>query len=176
MVLAGVWWLPTTAGVRKSQRALREWERARRIKMEEGVYQNSTPRQRFSRRKPPSQKLLSLAWVLMCVAAVVCFLPCLSARIHALSYSVFVGTWVPQKLMKSHWCVPFTATFSKRRKIGALWSERCDNLTCWSSVPLQIIKSSMYLEFEVGGCVSGRRSSQTDRKSKQEMILDLTQR
>ena len=33
---------------------------------------------------------------------------------------------VPQKFRKSHWCVPFTATFSKRRKIGALWSERCD--------------------------------------------------
>ena len=33
---------------------------------------------------------------------------------------------VPQKFWKSHWCVPFTATFSKRRKIGALWSERCD--------------------------------------------------
>ena len=32
----------------------------------------------------------------------------------------------PQKLKKSHWCVPFTATFSKRRWIGALWSERCD--------------------------------------------------
>ena len=32
----------------------------------------------------------------------------------------------PQKLRKSHWCVPFTATFSKRRKIGASWSERCD--------------------------------------------------
>ena len=34
---------------------------------------------------------------------------------------------VPQKFRKSHWCVPFTATFSKRRKIGALWSERCDS-------------------------------------------------
>ena len=34
---------------------------------------------------------------------------------------------LPQKFRKSHWCVPFTATFSKRRKIGALWSERCDN-------------------------------------------------
>ena len=33
----------------------------------------------------------------------------------------------PQKLCESHWCVPFTATFSKRRKIGALWSERCDD-------------------------------------------------
>ena len=32
----------------------------------------------------------------------------------------------PQKLGQSHWCVPFTATFSKRRKIGAFWSERCD--------------------------------------------------
>ena len=50
--------------------------------MEEGAYQNSTPRQRFSRRKPTSQKLLSLAWVLMHVAAVVCFLPCLSVRRH----------------------------------------------------------------------------------------------
>ena len=28
--------------------------------------------------------------------------------------------------MKSHWCVPFTATFSKRRKIDATWSEHCD--------------------------------------------------
>jgi len=36
----------------------------------------------------------------------------------------------PQKFRKSHWCVPFTATFSKRRKIGASWSERCDNLSC----------------------------------------------
>ena len=32
-----------------------------------------------------------------------------------------------QKLGKSHWCIPFTATFSKRRKIGAQWSEHCDN-------------------------------------------------
>ena len=39
-----------------------------------------------------------------------------------------VGAKAPQKLMQSHWCVPFTATFSKRRKIGALWSERCDTL------------------------------------------------
>ena len=42
------------------------------------------------------------------------------------------NSWVhkvhPQKFRKSHWCVPFTATFSKRRKIGALWSERCDVL------------------------------------------------
>ena len=38
-----------------------------------------------------------------------------------------VGTRVPQKLRDSHWCVPFTATFSKRRKIGALWSEHCDS-------------------------------------------------
>ena len=35
-----------------------------------------------------------------------------------------------QKFRKSHWCVPFTATFSKRRKIGALWSERCDVVPC----------------------------------------------
>ena len=26
---------------------------------------------------------------------------------------------VPQKFRKSHWCAPFTATLSKRRKIGA---------------------------------------------------------
>ena len=44
-------------------------------------------------------------------------------------FFMFSHCWnpkVPQKLWKSHWCVPFTATFSKRRKIGALWSERCD--------------------------------------------------
>ena len=40
------------------------------------------------------------------------------------------GPRPPQKFRKSHWCVPFTATFSKRRKIGALWSERCDALNC----------------------------------------------
>ena len=40
------------------------------------------------------------------------------------------GPRPPQKFRKSHWCVPFTATFSKRRKIGALWSERCDVLDC----------------------------------------------
>ena len=33
-----------------------------------------------------------------------------------------------KKLWKSQWCVPFTATFSKRRKTGALWSERCDQM------------------------------------------------
>ena len=37
-----------------------------------------------------------------------------------------IGEYTPQKLRKSHCCVPFTATFSKRRKIGSLWSERCD--------------------------------------------------
>ena len=45
-----------------------------------------------------------------------------------LTYTIYL-CWdpkVPQKFRKSHWCVPFTATFSKRRKIGALWSERCD--------------------------------------------------
>ena len=41
-------------------------------------------------------------------------------------HSTSWGPKSPQKLRKSHWCVPFTATFSKRRKIGALWSERCD--------------------------------------------------
>ena len=49
---------------------------------------------------------------------------------HLLLHSivVMVGTRVPQKFRDSHWCVPFTATFSKRRKIGALWSEHCDTL------------------------------------------------
>ena len=51
-----------------------------------------------------------------------------------LSIGLHVGHCCPPKLMKSHWCVPFTATFSKRRKIGALWSERCDTRNCciWS--------------------------------------------
>ena len=57
-------------------------------------------------------------------------------------YMAFVlCCWVPkapQKLNKSHWCVPFTATFSKRRKIGALWSERCDALLPFT---LNIIKT-----------------------------------
>ena len=30
------------------------------------------------------------------------------------------GSKAPQKLKNSHCCVPFTATFSKRRKIGAI--------------------------------------------------------
>ena len=80
MFLEGVRWLPTISGVRTSQIEFMEWKRVRRINMEEGAYQNSTPRQRFSRRKPPSQKLLFIAWVLMHVAAVVCFLPCLSVH------------------------------------------------------------------------------------------------
>ena len=40
----------------------------------------------------------------------------------------------PQKFRKSHWCVPFTATFSKWRKIGASWSERCDSNRCAGDV------------------------------------------
>ena len=43
-----------------------------------------------------------------------------------------VGAEAPKKLIQSHWCVPLTATFSKRRKIDALWSERCDARWCWS--------------------------------------------
>ena len=42
----------------------------------------------------------------------------------------------PQKLWKSHWCVPFMATFSKRRKIGALWSKRCDDIGAQGSLSL----------------------------------------
>ena len=30
------------------------------------------------------------------------------------------------KIGKSHCCAPITATFSKRRKIGSMWSEHCD--------------------------------------------------
>jgi len=62
---------------------------------------------------------------------------CTVYRVHCTVYSVQCtlynvsssSCWEPrppQKFRKSHWCVPFTATFSKRRKIGALWSERCD--------------------------------------------------
>ena len=52
----------------------------------------------------------------------------LSYSSHLLPPVSIVGAQrAPQKLRKSHWCVPFTATFSKRRKIGALWSERCDS-------------------------------------------------
>ena len=36
------------------------------------------------------------------------------------------STFQLPKLVKSHCCVPFTATFRKRRKIGAPCSERCD--------------------------------------------------
>ena len=50
------------------------------------------------------------------------------------------GPRPPQKFRKSHWCVPFTATFSKRRKIGALWSERCDVLNCQNIIYLFLIK------------------------------------
>ena len=34
--------------------------------------------------------------------------------------NIFIGEYTPQKLRNSHCCVPFTATFSKRRKIGSL--------------------------------------------------------
>ena len=59
-----------------------------------------------------------------------------------------IGEYTPQKLRNSHCCVPFTATFSKRRKIGSLWSERCDAVggfqgklpfSCWAKiVPLRL--------------------------------------
>ena len=59
-----------------------------------------------------------------------------SARLHPWKYFAkaflqqvtieSLGLSSPTKIGKSHWCVPFTATFSKRRKIDALWSERCD--------------------------------------------------
>ena len=53
---------------------------------------------------------------------------------------IWIDSWgprSPQKFRKSHWCVPFTATFSKRRKIGALWSERCDASSAFLSSPPQ---------------------------------------
>ena len=56
-----------------------------------------------------------------------------------------VGAWAPQKLRQSHWCVPFTATFSKRRKIGALWSERCD-------IKLELLQSHSFVLYKVVPC------------------------
>ena len=56
-----------------------------------------------------------------------CMLQHMPAHFILLAIGVIVGTRVPQKFRDSHWCVPFTATFSKRRKIGALWSEHCDS-------------------------------------------------
>ena len=50
-----------------------------------------------------------------------------------------------QKFEKSHWCVPFTATFSKRRKIGALWSERCDEQQ--SRCPVPVVNTIIYRPF-----------------------------
>ena len=60
----------------------------------------------------------------------------------------------PQKLGQSHWCVPFTATFSKRRKIGAFWSERCDGCiyTFCISVPCQILTAHSFLVVPITLC------------------------
>ena len=44
----------------------------------------------------------------------------------------------PKQFEKSHWCVPFTASFGKRRMIGALWSERCDDYDAVDPVSLLI--------------------------------------
>ena len=42
--------------------------------------------------------------------------------------------------MDSHWCIPFTATFSKRRVICALWNKHCDTFTsiCTSHLTLRL--------------------------------------
>ena len=56
-----------------------------------------------------------------------------------------LGPEAPPQIWKSHWCAPFTATCIKRRKIGALWNERCD---------------AEYLKMTIGNqeqCERGRR-------------------
>ena len=57
-------------------------------------------------------------------------MPAIQQRISTFLSEVecVIGEYTPQKLRNSHCCVPFTATFSKRRKIGSLWSERCDKV------------------------------------------------
>jgi hypothetical protein len=60
---------------------------------------------------------------------------------------------VPQKFWKSHWCVPFTATFSKRRKIGALRSERCDVTARQElEIPLQFAVTAVFYVTEKQSC------------------------
>ena len=55
-------------------------------------------------------------------------LPCTTVASGMLVFlcEEMLGQLRPSKIWKSHCCVPLTATFSKRRKIGASWSERCD--------------------------------------------------
>ena len=55
---------------------------------------------------------------------------------------LLIGHCCPQKFWKSHWCVPFTATFSKRRKIGALWNERCDESKGLQSLLADVVRSA----------------------------------
>ena len=75
------------------------------------------------------------ACFIACAGSAVLYVLCLLFRPGFACVSFFLfgcsycwGPRAPQKFRKSHWCVPFTATFSKRRKIGSLWSERCDAL------------------------------------------------
>ena len=35
-----------------------------------------------------------------------------------------------QQMRKSYWCAPFTVTFGKRRKVCAIWNERCGAVPC----------------------------------------------
>ena len=68
----------------------------------------------------------------------------------------------PQKRNdKSHWFVPLTATFSKRRKIGALWTERCDDYDAVDPVSLLIEEARQALFNSKGPC--GKSCAKTDR-------------
>ena len=66
-----------------------------------------------------------------------------------------------EKIEKSHWCVPFTEIFSKRRKIGAVWSERCDDYDAVDPVSLLIEEARQALFNANGPC--GKSCAKTDR-------------
>ena len=65
-----------------------------------------------------------------------------------LSVFVLLEWKLPKNLRQSHWCIPFTATFSKRRKIGALWRERCDTtlslITSQVKICIQTLRCKLY--------------------------------
>ena len=50
----------------------------------------------------------------------------------------------PQQIEKAHWWVPFAANFSKRRKIGALRSETCDDYNTVYPVSLLIEEADKF--------------------------------
>ena len=65
------------------------------------------------------------------------------------------------KVEKSHWCVPFTETCSKRRKIAALWTERCDDYDAVGPVSLLIEEARQAMFNSKGPC--GKSCATTDR-------------